>query len=722
MSSKRKKNPDQPELPIQEVLQPNVEGVQPAPANKNHGDAPKPKPGKNDNGNGNGQTHVLAEKVTPAAPARPFAPGKIELPFHRRVNRSFLDYASYVIRDRAIPNLADGLKPVQRRILWALHQMDDGRFMKVANVSGETMKYHPHGNASIDDALVVLTNKRFLIEGQGNFGNIFTGDPAAAPRYIECRLTQLAREELFNDEITELVPSYDGRRNEPVSLPSKLPLLLMLGTEGIAVGMAARILPHNFPELVEAQIAILKKQPFKCLPDFQTGGLMDARGYKDGTGEIKVRAKIKIKDESTVIIKELPPTTTTESLTDSIEDASRKGKIKVKSINDFTSEEVEIEIKAPSGVSAEQLVDALYAFTDCEVTIASRIVVIKNSRPVEMTVSEVLRENTDQLVEILKRELELKQGKLQDELHFRTLERIFIEERIYKRIEQCKTNEAVQGAVFEGFKPFRKQMLRELRQADVERLLQVRIRRISLFDINQHREEMSKVKVDLEETRRNLKNLTKYVISHLEALLAKYGPLFPRQTKSSRYDEVDAKEVAFKAFKVAYDRESGYVGHKVSGEEFKVDCTKFDKIILVFKDGHYQVVELPEKLFVGPDLFYCGLPERERVFTCAYTNRDATYLKRFTFGGTILNKIYYCIPPKSRVLFFEPDTPAELFIKYKPAPYQKINQQTCTPTQVEVKGPKTRGRQISIKDVSSINSKPSRGWDPEALTTKLEFV
>ena len=719
MSAKRKSNPNQPELPIQELPDntPGVVNAAPAPKGGN-GEPPKPKPAKG----GNGATHVLAENVAVPAPARPFVPGKIELPLHRRVNRSFLDYASYVIRDRAIPNLADGLKPVQRRILWALHEKDDGRFIKVANVVGHAMQYHPHGDASIGDALVVLANKRYLIEGQGNFGNIFTGDLAAAPRYIECRLTELARTEVFNDEITEFVPSYDGRNKEPVTLPSKLPLLLMLGTEGIAVGMSSRILPHNFPELLEAQIAILKKQPFKCLPDFQTGGLMDARGYKDGAGEIKVRAKIKVKDESTVVIKEIPPTTTTDSLIGSIEDASRKGKIKVKSINDFTSEEVEIEVKAPSGVSAEQLADALYAFTDCEVTIASRIVVIRNNRPVEMTVSEVLRENTAQLVETLKRELELKEAKLQDELHFRTLERIFIEERIYKRIEQCKTNEAVLAAVHEGFKPFRRQLVRELTDPDVERLLTVRIRRISLFDINKHREEMEKVKADLAETRKNLKNLTKYVIGHLEALLAKYGPLYPRLTKSSRYDEVDAKEVAFKAFKVAYDRESGYVGYKVSGEEFNVECTKFDKLILVFKDGHYQVIELPEKFFVGPDLVYCGLPERERVFTLAYTNREATYLKRFTFGGTILNKVYHCIPPKSRVLFFEPDTPAELYIRYKPAPYQKINQQTCSPAEVEVKGPKTRGRQISIKDVSSINSQPSRGWDPEAATTRLQFV
>jgi topoisomerase-4 subunit A len=673
--------------------------------------------------NGTDHTEVVAEAVPANLVHHPFSPAKIELPLHRRVNTSFLEYASYVIRDRAIPHLADGLKPVQRRILWALHEKDDGRFIKVANVVGHAMQYHPHGDASIADAIVVLANKRYLIEGQGNFGNIFTGDPAAASRYIEARLTDLARKELFNDEITEFVPSYDGRNKEPVTLPCKLPLNLMLGTEGIAVGLSARILPHNFPELLEAQIAILKKQPFKCLPDFVTGGLMDARDYQDGKGSVKVRAKVKVKDESTVVIKEIPPTTTTDSLIGSIEDAVRKGKLKVKSINDFTSEDVEIEIRCPQGVDAEKLVDALYAFTDCEVSISSRIVVIKNNRPVEMTVSEVLRENTAQLVEILKRELELKIRKLEDELHFRTLERIFIEERIYKKIEQCKSNEAVFAAVYEGFKPFRKQMFRDLSDPDVEKLLSVRIRRISLFDINKHREETDRVKADLEETRKHLKNLTKYAIGHLEALLEKYGPLYPRlTTKSSRHEEVDAKAVAFKAFKVSYDRESGYVGYKVNGEEFKLECTKFDKLLLVFRDGTYKVSELPEKLFVGPDLFHCGLPERERVFTCAYTDRNASYLKRFIFGGTILNKVYACIPEKSRILFFAPDTPKQLYIRYKPAPHQKISQQTCDPNEIEIKGPKTRGRQISIKDISSVTAEPTRGWDDKAPTTKLMFV
>ena len=702
MSDKRKKDSAQPELPI--------EGVKPAPA--------ETKPAS-----GNGTSHVLAEEIPATIVHHPFVPGKIELPLHRRVNTSFLEYASYVIRDRAIPHLADGVKPVQRRILWALHEKDDGRFIKVANVVGHTMQYHPHGDASIGDALVVLANKRYLIEGQGNYGNIYTGDPAAAPRYIECRLTELARTELFNDEITDFIPSYDGRNKEPVTLPCKLPVTLMLGTEGIAVGLSARILSHNFPELLEAQIAILKKQPFKCLPDFTTGGLMDARDYQDGKGSVKVRAKIKVKDESTVAIKEIPPTTTTESLIASIEDAARKGKLKVKSINDFTSEDVEIEIRCPAGVDAEKLVDALYAFTDCEVSITSRIIVIKNNRPVELTVSEVLRENTDQLLVILKRELELKLKQLEDELHFRTLERIFIEERIYKKIEQCKTNEAVIAAVYEGFKPFAKQLVRAITDPDVERLLQVRIRRISLFDINKHREEMDKVKADLAETQKHLKNLIKYAIGHLEALLEKYGPLYPRlTTKSARHEEVDVKAVAFKAFKVSYDRATGYVGYKVSGEEFKLECTKFDKILFVFKDGTYKVTELPEKLFVGPELFYCGLPEREKVFTCAYTDRNASYLKRFTFGGTILNKAYFCIPEKSRILFFAPETPKKLYIRYKPAPHQKISQQTCDPNQIEIKSAKTRGRQISIKDISSVTAEPTRGWDEKAATTEIVFA
>jgi topoisomerase-4 subunit A len=721
-AARKKKDSDQPELPVVGTQPAASSGPPLPPTTPVPPAAAGPSPASPPENGGNGAGHVVAESIE-AQTHRPFDPRKIQAGLHSRVDRGFLDYASYVIRDRAIPNLADGLKPVQRRILWVLHTLDDGRFIKVASVTGETMKYHPHGNASIDDAIVVLANKRYLIEGQGNFGNLFTGDPAAAPRYIECRLTELARTELFHDDLTDFVPTYDGRNQEPVTLPSKLPLTLMLGAEGIAVGLSARILPHNFPELLEAQIAILKQQPFKCLPDFPTGGLMDAREYEDGKGSVKVRARIKTRDESTVLITEIPPATTTDSLIGSIEDAVRKGKLKVKSINDFTSDKVEIEIKCPAGVPAEKMVDALYAFTECETSIASRIVIIKNNRPVEMTVSEVLRENTHQLVALLKRKLELRERQLLDDLHYRTLERIFIEERIYKKIEQCKTNEAVSAAVHEGFTPFRRELIRDLADADVERLLQVRIRRISLFDINRHRDEMARTRVELDQTRKHLKGLTRYVIGHLEALLEKYGPQYPRlTTKSARHEEVDARAVAFKAFKVSYDRASGYVGCKVSGEEFKLDCTKFDKLLLVFRDGTYKVTELPEKLFVGQELYYCGLPDRERVFTCAYTDREASYLKRFTFGGAILDKVYACIPEKSRLLYFAPDTPELLYVRYKPAPHQKVAQQTCNPSQVEVKSPRTLGRQISIKDIASVTAEPTRGWDQGAATTRIVFV
>jgi len=394
----------------------------------------------------------------------------------------------------------------------------------------------------------------------------------------------------------------------------------------------------------------------------------------------------------------------------------------VKSVNDFTAERVEIEIKTPSGVDAEQLVSALYAFTGCEAKIDSRIVIIRDNRPVEMTVSEILKANTEQLLAILKRELELKLGKLENDLHFRTLERIFIEERIYKSIEKCRTNEAVFKAVHEGFKPFKKELVRELTDEDVTRLLAVRIRRISLFDINKHREEIEAVKKEIEETTRNLKRLVKYAINHLEMLLAKYGPEYPRLTKKARFDEVEAKQVAFKAFRLSYDREKGYLGHKVSGEEFKIDCTKFDKFLLVFKDGTYKVTELPEKLFVGPDLVYCDIPDKDRVFTVAYATRDASYLKRIQFGGFIMNKEYELAPKKAKILFFEEGTPEMLYIRYKPAPHQKVNQQTCKPGELEVKGARVKGRQISIKSVAGITSKPTRGWDESATTTQLHFT
>ncbi len=659
----------------------------------------------------------------PGPEPQPHSHHKPAHPLHKRMDRSFLEYASYVIRDRAIPSLADGLKPVQRRILWAMHRMDDGKLHKVANVVGQTMPFHPHGDASIEDAIVVLTNKRYLIEGQGNFGNIFTGDPPAASRYIEARLTELARTELFNDELTEFVPTYDGRNQEPVALPCKLPLLLMLGTEGIAVGLSARILPHNLIELLQAQVAILEDKPFKLVPDFPTGGLMDAKDYDDGRGSVRVRARIRVKDEDTVVITEIPPGTTTDSLIGSIEDAAKKGKLKVKSIDDFTSEKVEIAVDVPKGVDPRKLVDALYAFTQCEQSISSRIVVIRDNRPVEMTVSEVLRANTAQLVDLLRRELELKRDKLELELHQKTLVQLFVENRIYKRIETAKTAEAVQREIHEGFKPLRKQMRRDLTDDDVEMLLRVPIRRISLFDIQKHRDEMEKMQAELNQTLKHLKNVTGFAIARLKALITRHGPDFPRLTRSGRFDEVEAKDVAFKTFKVSYDRESGYVGYKVGGDEFTLMCSKFDKLLLVFRDGRYKVVELPEKLFVGQDLIQCLHPDRDRVFTMAYSTRDATWMKRFTFGGTILGKEYQLCPdPKSKVLFFEAETPEIVYIKYKPVPHQRVGQQTAKPADLAVKNAKSRGHQVSIKDVASINSRKPRNWDDSEPTTALKFL
>jgi len=644
-------------------------------------------------------------------------------PLHRRMDRSFLEYASYVIRDRAIPSLVDGLKPVQRRILWVMHRADDGKLHKVASLAGDAMKFHPHGDASIEDALVVLANKRYLIEGQGNFGNVLTGDPAAAARYIEARLTELARTELFNDDLTELVPTYDGRNEEPVALPCKLPLLLMLGTEGIAVGLSARILPHNFTELLEAQIAILEGKPFKLVPDFPTGGLMDAKEYADGTGSVRVRARMKVKDDDTVVITELPPGTTTDSVIGSIEDAARKGKLKVRAINDFTSEKVEIAVEVPKGVDPQQLIDALYAFTQCELSINSRIVVIRDNRPVEMTVSEVLRANTEQLVDLLRRELELKRDRLDLELHHKTLIQLFIENRVYKRIESAKTAEAVVREVHEGFKPLRKQMRRDLTDDDVEMLLRVPIRRISLFDLQQHKDDMERIHAELAQTLKHLKNVKGFAIGRLKGLIERHGPQYPRLTRSGRFDEVEAKEAAFKSFKVTYDRESGYVGYKAGGDEFALMCSKFDKVLMVFRDGRYKVMELPEKLFVGQDLLYLGVPERERVFTMAYATKEATWIKRFTFGGTILEKEYQLCPePKSKVLFFEPDTPEQVYIKYKPAPYQRVSQQVAKPSELAVKNARARGNQVSIKDVASINSRPPRNWDASEEASILRFV
>jgi topoisomerase-4 subunit A len=638
------------------------------------------------------------------------------------IDSNFLLYASYVICERAIPNLADGLKPVQRRIMHALKEKDDGRFIKVANVVGHTMQYHPHGDASIGDALVNLANKRYLIEGQGNFGNIMTGDRAAASRYIECRLTELAREELFNKDLSVFIPSYDGRNKEPISLPSKLPLMLMLGAEGIAVGLSTSILPHNFIELLEAQILIIqekKSAPAKInvLPDFQTGGIMDVSEYDKGFGKVKVRAKIEKKSTNKLVIKELPCVQTTESVISSIEDAVKRKKIQVRSIDDFTAGQVEIEITLSQGADQDKAIKALYAFTKCETSVSSRIITIHNKRPVEMNTEEVLRENTRQLLDILHRELELRKHNLLEEFHTKTLVQIFVENRLYKLIEECKTYEAVVQAVFKGLEPFRPQLKRDVTREDVEMLLSVRIKRISRFDIEKNRKDIEAILKELAEVEKNLKSLKAYAVKYLKALIKKYKKDYPRLTHVETFKALDVRKLTSNELTINLDRDKGFLGHGVKGEEL-LKCSSLDRLLIVKKNGTFVMIPPPETHFVDDGLIWCGLYNRDSVFTAVYTEWGVTYIKRFKIGGTIMGRDYAYIPEKATLDLCEFGTPAMIYVKYKPAKGLRIHQQTFTPEEVLIKGVKAKGKQITSKAIAYIASTPGRWWDKNIKSPK----
>lgn len=643
-------------------------------------------------------------------------------PLRELMDGNFLQFASYTICNRAIPTVEDGLKPVQRRIMHSLWEKDDGRFIKVANVVGHTMQYHPHGDASIGDAIVNLTNKRYLIEGQGNYGNIFTGDPAAATRYIECRLTELARNELYNPKLTRFTPSYDGRNKEPVLLPSKLPLLLMLGADGIAVGLSTAILPHNFIELLEAQIAIIQKKPFLVLPDFQTGGLMDVSEYADGVGRIKLRAIIEHRQHNKLAITALPWGQTTESLIANIEEAIKKKKVPVKQINDFTAEKVEIELILNVGATQEQTTKALYAFTSCEYSISSRPVVLFRNRPREMNVSEVLQACTEQLLDLLRRELELRQRELDDLFHSKTLEQIFIEERIYKRIEEQVTYEAVQQSVLEGFKPFRKKLRRDVTLDDVESLLQIKIRRISRYDINKNRQEIEAIVKEEGEVAENLKSLRAYAVRYLKNLIKKYKDRYTRITQVAQapFGQIEVRALTASELTLKIDRENGYIGTDIRGGEELFKCSSLDKIIVVWEDGRYKMMPPPDKFFVDKNHLYCKIFDRDQEFTAVYTepHYGFTYIKRFAFGGAIQNKEYHLAPEKSDVILFEEGVPDAVYVKYKPAKAQRIHQQMFSPGEVLVKGVAAKGIQMTSKDISKIVTKKPGWWDDSETTPK----
>jgi len=642
-------------------------------------------------------------------------------PIKRMFDGNFLTYASYVIRDRAIPELDDGLKPVQRRILFSLHENDDGKFIKVANIVGYSMQFHPHGDASIGDALVSLTNRQYLIEGQGNFGNVLTGDPAAASRYIECRLTELARSEVFNDELTDLVLSYDGRKEEPVCLPVKIPLLLMLGADGIAVGISTRILPHNFNELIEAQVAILNKQSFTVLPDFQQGGVMDASQYDSGRGQVQVRALVEKKDANTLVIRELPYGTTTDSVIASIEDAARRGKVKVSSINDYTAEKVEIEVKLQADENPDRAVEALYAFSQCQVQLSSHIVVIRNNKPVEMTVDEVLRHNTERLLHLLRKELMLEQKHLNDDLQRRMLVHLFVEHRIYKKIEECRTQEAVEAAVLGGLAPFRDKLTRDITAKDLEMLLEIPVRRISLFDLEKNRREIEQVRGNLAEVAAKLDSVHQHVVRYLRNLARKFGGAYPRHTKISTFAAVEVREITATELTIGYQKDKGYLGYGIKGDVL-LQCSSYDKLILFWSDGRYKVVPPPEKMFVDTGLIHAAVADRDRTITIVYTEEMFTYAKRFTVGGTIMNKEYRCTPKGANVVMFADDKPAVIYVKYAASATQKIHQQEFDVDKLPLRDPKARGVTMTSKKVVAITGSKPADWDESLNGPKGMFM
>jgi topoisomerase-4 subunit A len=634
-------------------------------------------------------------------------------PLKQLMDRNFIRYAAYVIRDRAIPDLDDGLKPVQRRILHSLHLNDDGRFIKVANIVGYSMQFHPHGDASIGEALVGLANRQYLIEGQGNFGNVLTGDPAAAPRYIECRLTELARTEVFNEALTDFVPSYDGRRQEPVSLPVKVPLLLMMGAEGIAVGISTRILPHNFCELIEAQIAILNKKPVTVLPDFQQGGLMDASAYDEGRGVVKLRARIEKRDESTLVVRELPFGTTTDSLIASVEEAARKGKVRVQSIQDFTSEQVEIAIGLQPEQDPAKAIDALYAFTQCQVQLSSRLVVIREGRPVEMDVGSILKHNTDRLLQILRKELMLNQRQIRESLHRLMLVEIFIGNRLYKLLEECDSTEMAERIVADALAAYGDRLQRDITHADLVMLLDLPMRRITRYDIEKGRREQARLREELTDTEKNLSELVAHAVRYLRQILRKYGPQYPRRCELARFDQIEVRELTANDLKIGYDREKGYLGFKVAGE-ILLECSPLDRLQLVWRDGRMRIVPPPEKLYVDSKLMDCRLLARDRILTVVYREDSLTYIKRFESGG-VINRDYQVLPRGAEIVLLADDQPGTLFVVYEREENQKIRQQEFDISALPVRERGKSGTLMTAKPVASVTPVKPRRWD-DSLT------
>ncbi|MEG0162311.1 MAG: DNA gyrase/topoisomerase IV subunit A [Mucinivorans sp.] len=621
----------------------------------------------------------------------------------------FLDYASYVILERAVPHLADGLKPVQRRILHALKKMDDGRYNKVANVIGFTMQFHPHGDASIGDALVGLGQKELLIDCQGNWGNVLTGDSAAAPRYIEARLSKFALDVVFNPKTTEWTPSYDGRNEEPVTLPVKFPLLLAQGVEGIAVGLASKILPHNFVELIQASINYLEDEPYELFPDFITGGLIDVSRYNDGIrgGVVKVRAKITKQDRKTLVITEIPFGKTTSSLIETIIKANDKGKIKIRKVDDNTAHEVEIVVHLSPDVSPDKTIDALYAFTDCEVSISPNACVIYDQKPVFMSVSDMLAHSVDKTKYLLGRELEIRLDELSEDWHASSLEKIFIENRIYNSIEQCQTWESVIETIDQGLTPFKALLRREVSRDDIIKLTEIKIKRISKYDAFRSDEHILNVEAEMEQVERNLVSLTNYTIAYYKNILKKYGTGHERRTEIRSFEQIEATKVAVANAKLYVDRTEGFfgIGTQMKSAEFVSDCSDIDDVILIDKSGKYIITKVPEKGFFAKGILHCAVFKRNddrTIYNVIYRDgkNGAIMVKRCAISAITRDREYELTKgtPGSEILYLSvnPNGEAEtLRLHFKPRPRLKKLVDDFSFSDISIKGRASAGNLLT---------------------------
>ena len=647
----------------------------------------------------------------------------------------FLDYASYVILERAVPSVEDGFKPVQRRIMQSMKDLDDGRYNKVANIVGHTMQYHPHGDASIADAMVQIGQKDLLIDTQGNWGNTLTGDRAAASRYIEARLSKFASDVIFNPKITNWQSSYDGRRKEPINLPVKFPLLLAQGAEGIAVGLSTKILSHNFIELIDASIKYLKNKRFTLLPDFVTGGIADFTNYNDGKrgGRIRVRAKINIVDKSTLLISELPYSTTTSSLIDSIIKANDKGKIKIKKIDDNTSSKVEILIYLPSGISPDKTIDALYAFTNCEVSISPLSCVIEDNKPCFLGVSEILSKSTDHTVKLLKDELQIRLGELEDQWHNFSLERIFIENKIYRDIEKEETWEGVLRSIRDGIKPFIKNLKRDVSDDDISRLTEIKIKRISKFDIDKAKEKIDNLENQIKEVKTNLSNLIEFAIAYFTRLKKDYSENKQRKTEIKIFDDVDVRKVVIRNMKLYVNREEGFIGTSLRRNEYVCDCSDIDDIIVFTENCNMIVTKVGSKTFVGKNIIHAAVFKKKdtrTIYNMIYKDGDKgfSFIKRFAVSGVTRDKVYKLSSSKkdSLVKYFSanPNGEAEkvaISLRYN-AKLKKLKWDVDF-SEILIKGRGTKGniltknslKNVELKEKGVSTLKPRKIWFDETV-------